>query len=147
MTYLVAAIVAMTNMCGVVTVDTCRARVVSYVPEGGDEILAAPEAGATGAADDGEFEFVGVNRVGNASTMTLRSKSGRGGKPDAADTVETEVSVCMNDRLTVSRTTRLVATLALSLAIVTGGYGGYKRYKRKKQMYQRKLLQKKLLLQ
>ena len=65
MTYLVAAIVAMTNMCGVVTVDTCRARVVSYVPEGGDEILAAPEAGATGAADDGEFEFVGVNRVGD----------------------------------------------------------------------------------
>ena len=110
MTYLVAAIVAMTNMCGVVTVDTCRARVVSYVPEGGDEILAAPEAGATGAADDGEFEFVGVNCMGNASTMTLRSKSGRGGKPDAADTVETEVSVCMNDRLTVSRTTRLVST-------------------------------------
>ena len=31
-----------------------------------------------------------------------------------------------------SRTTRLVATLALSLAIVTGGYGGIKRYKRKK---------------
>ena len=87
MTYLVAAIVAMTNMCGVVTVDTRGARVVSYVPEGGDEILAAPEAGATGAADDREFEFVGVNRVGNASTMTLRSKSGRGGKPDAADTV------------------------------------------------------------
>lgn len=31
-----------------------------------------------------------------------------------------------------SRTTRLIATLALSLAIVTGGYGGYKTYKRRK---------------
>jgi len=110
MTYLVAAIVAMTNMCGVVTVDTCRARVVSYVPEGGDEMLAVPEAGANGMTDDREFEFVGVNRVGNDSTMTLRAKSGGGGKPDAANTVETEVSVRMNDRLTVSRTTRLVST-------------------------------------
>lgn len=31
-----------------------------------------------------------------------------------------------------SRTTRLIATLALSLAIITGGYGGYKTYKRRK---------------
>ena len=108
MSYLVAAIVAMTNMCGVVTVDTRGARVVSYVPEGGGETLTAPAA--DGVTDDSEFEFVGVNRVGNTSTMTLRSKSGRGGKPDDADTVETEVSVSMNDRLTVSRTTRLVST-------------------------------------
>ena len=108
MSYLVAAIVAMTNMCGVVTVDTRGARVLSYVPEGGGETLTAPAA--DGVTDDSEFEFVGVNRVGNTSTMTLRSKSGRGGKPDDADTVETEVSVSMNDRLTVSRTTRLVST-------------------------------------
>ena len=80
MTYLVAAIVAMTNMCGVVTVDTRGARVLSYVPEGGGESL--PAVDADGAADGREFEFVGINRVGNTSTMTLRSKPGSGGKPD-----------------------------------------------------------------
>ena len=107
---LFAAIVAMTNMCGVVTVDTHGARVVSYVPEGGEEVLAVPESGVDAVADDRDFEIVGVNRVGNDSTMTLRSRSCKGEQEPSSRSLETEVSVRMNDRLTVSRTIRLAST-------------------------------------
>ena len=57
---LIAAIVAMTNLCGVVSVDTHGARVVSYIPEGGDEVISAVESGGT--ASDAEFEVVDVKR-------------------------------------------------------------------------------------
>ena len=86
----------MTNMCGVVSVDTHGARVVSYVPEGGDEIFFVSEKGTGGMplcwpwfAGNGpgkdsrrhgiarykDFEVVGTERIGNDSTLTLRLKS------------------------------------------------------------------------
>ena len=39
MNALFAAIVALTNLCGVVSVDTHGARVVSYMPVGGEEVF------------------------------------------------------------------------------------------------------------
>ena len=105
---LIAAIIAMTNLCGVVSVDTHGARVVSYIPEGGDEVISAAESGGT--ALDAEFEVVDMKRMGNDSTMTLRSKSERGTGTMSQNSLETEVKVRMNDRLTVSRTIRLAST-------------------------------------
>ena len=43
-----AAIVALTNACGTVSVDTHGARVVSYVPVGGDEVLFVSKTGTGG---------------------------------------------------------------------------------------------------
>ena len=43
-----AAIVALTNACGVVSVDTHGARVVSYVPVGGEEVLFVSKTGTGG---------------------------------------------------------------------------------------------------
>ena len=48
MTVLFSAIVAITNLCGTVSVDTHGARVVSYVPEGGEEVLFMSETGMGG---------------------------------------------------------------------------------------------------
>ena len=45
MSAFLAAIVSLTNMCGVVSVDTHGARVVSYVPEGGEEVFFMSETG------------------------------------------------------------------------------------------------------
>jgi len=43
-----AAIVALTNACGMVSVDTHGARVVSYVPAGGEEVLFVSKTGTGG---------------------------------------------------------------------------------------------------
>ena len=48
MVTLLAAIVALTNACGVVSVDTHGARVVSYVPIGGGEVLFISKTGTGG---------------------------------------------------------------------------------------------------
>ena len=49
MTLFLAAIVALTNACGVVSVDTHGARVVSYIPQvGGEEVFFVSETGTGG---------------------------------------------------------------------------------------------------
>lgn len=125
MTSLFAAIVAMTNMCGVVSVDTHGARVVSYVPEGGEEVFFNSEAGTGGMplcwpwfAGHGpyensrrhglaryvDFEVVGTERIGNDSTLTLRLESNAETRRHFPHDFRLTVSVRMNDRLTVSMT-------------------------------------------
>ena len=96
MTMLFAALVAMTNLCGVVTVDTHGARVVSYIPKGGEDVFFVSETGTGGMplcwpwfAGNGpyedskrhgiaryrDFEVVDTKRIGNDSTLTLQMKS------------------------------------------------------------------------
>ena len=48
MSVLFSAIVAITNLCGTVSVDTHGARVVSYVPVGGDEVFFMSKTGTGG---------------------------------------------------------------------------------------------------
>ena len=48
MGFLFSAIVAITNLCGTVSVDTFGARVVSYVPAGGKEVFFVSESGTGG---------------------------------------------------------------------------------------------------
>ncbi len=45
---LLAAIVALTNVLGTVSVDACGARVVSYIPVGGEEVFFMSETGTGG---------------------------------------------------------------------------------------------------
>lgn len=123
MMMLFAALVAMTNMCGVVTVDTHGARVVSYIPEGGEEVFFVSEAGTGGMplcwpwfAGNGpskdsrrhgiarykDFEVVGTERIGNDSTLTLQLKSDDETRRLFPHDFALTVKVRMNDRLTVS---------------------------------------------
>ncbi|MBR3823512.1 MAG: right-handed parallel beta-helix repeat-containing protein [Kiritimatiellae bacterium] len=120
-----AAIVAMTNMCGVVTVDTHGARVISYIPEGGEEVFFVSETGTGGMplcwpwfAGNGpskdsrrhgiarykDFEVVGTERIGNDSTLTLQLKSDDETRRLFPHDFTLTVKVRMNDRLTVSMT-------------------------------------------
>ena len=120
---LFAALVAMTNMCGVVTVDTHGARVVSYIPKGGEEVFFVSETGTGGMplcwpwfAGNGpckdsrrhgiarykDFEVVGAERIGNDSTLTLRLKSDDETRRLFPHDFTLTVKVRMNDRLTVS---------------------------------------------
>lgn len=125
MTSLFAAIVAMTNMCGSVLVDTHGARVVSYVPAGGREIFFVSEKGTGGmplcwpwfaghgpSADSRrhgiarymDFEVAGSNRTGNAASLTFRLKSGEETRRLFPHDFTLEVEVRMDDRLTVTMT-------------------------------------------
>ena len=118
-----AAIVAMTNMCGVVTVDTHGARVISYIPEGGEEVFFVSETGTggmplcwpwftgNGPSKDSrrhgiarykDFEVVGTERIGNDSTLTLQLKSDDETRRLFPHDFALTVKVRMNDRLTVS---------------------------------------------
>lgn len=125
MVTLFAAIVAMTNMCGVVTVDTHGARVVSYVPEGGDEVFFVSRTGTGGMplcwpwfaglgpepasprhgiARYRDFDVVGTKRIGNDSYLTLRLKSDAQTRKLFPHDFTLTVTIRMNDRLTVSMT-------------------------------------------
>jgi D-hexose-6-phosphate mutarotase len=123
MTSLFAAIVAMTNMCGVVSVDTHGARVVSYIPRGGEEVffvsetgtggmpLCWPWFGGNGPYEDSrrhgiarymDFEVIGTEHIGNDSTLTLQLKSDEETRKQFPHDFTLTVKVRMNDRLTVS---------------------------------------------
>ena len=122
MALMFSAIVALTNMCGVVTVDTHGARVASYIPEGGDEVFFTSKTGTggmplcwpwfAGLGPDGsqrhgiaryrDFEVVSTTRVGNDSTLTLRLKSDAVTRVLFPHDFMLTISVRMNDRLTVS---------------------------------------------
>jgi glucose-6-phosphate 1-epimerase len=118
-----AAIVAMTNVCGVVSIDTHGARVVSYVPEGGEEVFFVSEKGTGGMplcwpwfgshgpykdsrrhgiARYRDFEVVGAQRADNDSTLTLQLKSDNETRKLFPHDFTLTVKVRMNDRLTVS---------------------------------------------
>ena len=122
MSAFLAAIVSLTNMCGVVSVDTHGARVVSYVPEGGEEVffmsetgmggmpLCWPWFGGNGPCEDSrrhgiaryrDFEIVSTNRIGNDTTLTLRLKSDDESRRQFPHDFDLTVSVRMNDRLTI----------------------------------------------
>ena len=119
-----AAIVTLTNMFGVVSVDTHGARVVSYVPEGGNEVFFMSETGTGGMplcwpwfaglgpensrrhgiARYHDFEIVSTNCIGNDTTLTLRLRSDDGTRKLFPHDFELTVAVRMNSRLTVSMT-------------------------------------------
>ena len=120
---LIAAIITLTNLCGVVSVDTHGARVVSYVPEGGEEVfftsgtgtggmpLCWPWFGGLGPAADSrrhglarymDFAVVSTNRIGNDTTLTLRLDSCEETRRLFPHDFSFTVAVRMNDRLTVS---------------------------------------------
>ncbi len=122
---LFAAIVAMTNMYGTVLVDTHGACVVSYVPAGGREVFFVSEKGTGGMplcwpwfaghgpmADSRrhgiarymDFEVAGINRNGNADSLTLRLKSGEETRRLFPHDFTLTVEVRVDDRLTVSMT-------------------------------------------
>ena len=125
MTVLFSAIVAITNLCGTVSVDTHGARVVSYVPEGGEEVLFMSETGMGGIplcwpwfkelgptkdsprhgiARYRDFEIVSMNRISYDTTLTLRFTSDAETRKLFPHDFALTVVVRMNDRLTVSMT-------------------------------------------
>lgn len=121
----VAAVVALTNLCGSVSVDTHGARVASYVPAGGEEVFFTVETGTGGMplcwpwfgglgptaesrrhglARYMDFAVVSTNRVGNDTTLTLRLDSCEETRKLFPHDFSLTVAVRMNDRLTVSMT-------------------------------------------
>jgi D-hexose-6-phosphate mutarotase len=125
MTFFLATIIALTNGCGVVSVDTHGARVVSYVPEGGEEVFFASDTGTggmplcwpwfagMGPREDSprhgiaryrDFEVVSRKHAENTTTLTLRLKSDAATRAIFPHDFALTVSVRMNDRLTVSMT-------------------------------------------
>ena len=126
MTAVVAAIVALTNVCGVVSVDTHGARVVSYVPVGGEEVLSEsstgtggipicwPWFGGLGPAADSRLHGVArycdfkVVETKNHSycdkELVLRLDSDDETRRHFPHDFALTVSVRLNDRLTVSMT-------------------------------------------
>ena len=111
-----AAILAFTNACGVVTVDTRGARVVSYVPEGGEEVFFASAAGAGGVSlgwlragiDNWDFKVADFKRssnsVGNNMELTLRMASDASTRGQFPHDFALTVLIRLNDRLTISMT-------------------------------------------
>ena len=126
MSLLLAAIVAMTNACGVVGVDTHGARVTSYVAKGESEVFFVSETGTGGmplcwpwfaghgpSADSRrhgiarymDFEVVGTECSADGdSTMTLQLKSNEETRRAFPYDFRLTVKVRLNDRLTVSMT-------------------------------------------
>ena len=120
-----ATILALTNNCGVVSVDTHGARVVSYVPAGGEEVFFVSETGTggmplcwpwfagLGPREDSprhgiaryrDFEVAGTSRTENDTTLTLRLKSDTATRAQFPHDFDLTFSVRLNDRLTVSMT-------------------------------------------
>ena len=118
----VAAIVALTNACGVVCVDTHGARVVSYVPVGGKEVLFVSKMGTggvplcwpwfAGLGPDGsrrhglaryrDFEVVDEKRHSSCdSELVLQLKSDEETRKAFPHDFALTVSVRLNDRLTL----------------------------------------------
>ena len=125
MSALLATIVAITNSMGSVAVDTHGARVVSYVPVGGEEVFFASETGTGGMplcwpwfaglgphgdsprhgiARHREFEVVSTKRSGIATTLTLRLVSDDETRRLFPHDFALTVDVSLSDRLTVTLT-------------------------------------------
>ena len=122
---LLASILTLTNLCGSVSVDTFGARVVSYAPAGGGEVLfvsetgtggiplcwpwfagLGPEASARhhGIARYRDFEVVSTNGVGNETTLALRLVSDDETRRLFPHDFALTVRVRLSDRLTLSMT-------------------------------------------
>ena len=122
---LFAAIIAITNLCGAVGVDTHGARVVSYVPVCGSEVFFTSETGAggmplcwpwfAGLGPDGarrhgivrylDFSVEGVtNRTPWDSEIVLRLESCEATRRVFPHDFTLTVSVRLTDRLSVSMT-------------------------------------------
>jgi D-hexose-6-phosphate mutarotase len=121
-----AAIITITNMCGVVSVDTHGARVTSYVPEGGNEVFFVSKTGTGGmplcwpwfaglgpredSARHGiaryrDFKVVGTTRPSSGDTMlTLRLDSDEETRRLFPHDFSLTVTVRMNHCLTVTMT-------------------------------------------
>ncbi len=120
-----AAIVALTNSYGIVSVDTHGARVVSYVPEGGEEVLFVSKTGTggvplcwpwfAGLGPEGaqrhglarycDFKVVGKKRYSSCgSELILRLESDEQTRKLFPHDFALTVSVRLNDRLTLSMT-------------------------------------------
>ena len=127
MTLLFAAIVALTNMYGSVSVDTHGARVVSYVPAGGKEVFfnsatgtggmplcwpwfagngPFPDSRRHGIARYMDFEVAGKECSRNVSALVLRLKSDEVTRRLFPHDFELEVVVRMDALLTVEMTGR-----------------------------------------
>ena len=125
MTSLLATIVAITNLCGTVRIDTHGACVVSYVPAGGREVFFVSEKGTGGMplcwpwfAGNGpsvdsrrhgiaryrDFEVVGTENAEHDSSVVLRLKSDEGTRKLFPHDFTLTVKVRLTDRLTVSMT-------------------------------------------
>lgn len=132
MMFLFCAIVAVTNLCGTVSVDTYGARVVSYVPAGGEEVFFVSESGTGGMplcwpwfaghgpfADSRrhglarycEFRFAGEKRhSAHDSELTFRLVSDESTRSMFPHEFELTVSVRLAECLTVSMVGRNVGT-------------------------------------
>lgn len=120
-----SVVVVLTNLLGSVSVDTHGARVSSYVPVGGEEVLFTSETGTGGiplcwpwfgglgpSADSRrhgiarymDFAVVSTNRIVNDTTLTLRLDSCEETRRLFPHDFTLTVSVRISDRLTVSMT-------------------------------------------
>ena len=121
-----ASIIAITNLCGTVSVDTHGARVVSYVPVGGGDLFfvsktgtggmplcwpwfagCGPDAGSRrhGLARYHDFKVVSLKRHAPWNTeLTLRLDSNAETRRAFPHDFALTVSVRLTDRLTVSMT-------------------------------------------
>ena len=121
-----SSIIALTNLCGAVSVDAHGARVVSYVPNGGEEVFFASETGtggmplcwpwfggngpAAGSRRHGiarycDFDVAMVtNRSPCDAELTLRLKSNDATRRLFPHDFALTVSVRLTDRLAVSMT-------------------------------------------
>ena len=125
MAMFLAAIVALTNAYGIVSVDTHGARVVSYVPEGGGEVLFVSKTGTggvplcwpwfAGLGPDGsqrhglaryrDFKVVSKTRYfSRGSELILRLESDEETRKLFPYDFALTVSVRLSDRLTLSMT-------------------------------------------
>ena len=122
----VAAVVALTNLCGSVSVDTHGARVASYVPAGGEEVFFMSETGtggmplcwpwfaglgpAEGSRRHGIARYRDFTVVTNAwnspsdSELTLRLESDPGTRSEFPHDFSLTVKIRLTDRLCVSMT-------------------------------------------
>ncbi len=123
-----AAIVAITNLCGTVSVDTHGARVVSYVPTGGEDVLfvsgtgtggmplcwpwfagLGPEASSRrhGVARYHDFKVVSVtNHTSRESEIVMRLDSDDSTRREFPHDFSLTLSFRLTDMLTVTMTGR-----------------------------------------
>lgn len=138
MSALFASIIALTNLCGTVSVNTHGARVVSYVPVGGGEVLAMSAAGDGGVspywfclADSGpvddsrrqgiagcyDFSVVAVtNHAPWDSEIVLRIGSDAGTKIGFPYDFTLTISVRLTDRLTCTMTSENTGDVPFDVA-------------------------------
>ena len=120
-TLLFASILTLTNLCGSVRVDTFGGRVVSYVPAGGEEVLATLKDGSGGVAlcwpwfaNDGPagcrrhgvaryhgFAEVSRSESPRRSELTLRLVSDAGTRREFPHDFTLTLVIRLDDRLTL----------------------------------------------